>query len=831
MRKIKLLLGFAIGFILIITLCVYAQYIPTNKDTRKAPEPVEYIIQRPEDFQLLKETEHFAFYFKDERDVLAIFDKRNGYLWKTGLDVPFAQEVRNACREAPLEEKMKVCVPIEDRLSTPFTALANSLLTIEYYDTALTIKRISSASDSNVQSTLYQVIGDDSHYILDINFFSPLINIKLHIYLTDKGVSYEVRYDEITGKDRNRLAAILISPFLGASGGKQIFYNPGLLDENGEYITDEYGFPIDEGGYSGNGDYVRDENGNIVFDEFGRPIKNTEPVPKYRVPGYVLVPDGPGALIRFVDFNTELTSYTGKVYGNDNSLNMMYYSSQRGFVAYKEPVMPVFGIAHGHNQAAFVAYATKGDEHMEIIVTPDEGMRTHYTWAYPRFVYNYKYFQIYNRAGAGYEKLLDPEQMSPFDINIHYEFLANDGSEDGKPASYIGMAKAYREFLIEQGILTPMQTNAHRIPLRLDFVMSDAKRNIVGFDDVVVTTINDVEDIIHDIMDMGIRNINVGLMGFQKGGITLGRPDRIRYNREIGSKKEFIQVIERLKHDGIDVSLVQDFVTINEHRVSLLGNATRHATNWYTRTFLYDPEAPVNTVYYARAKKSKAWLNDFMKDMDDLPVSSFTIDGMQRILFTDYTGGLTTRRSIITTYQEAFEKATSKYMINAKNPNMYSWRYIDRYLEAPVFSTQYIISTDTVPFLQMVLHGTMEVYAPYSNFSFYTDQDILRMIDYNVYPSFVLTKEPAYLLMATNSSNYYSTEYTLYKNLIATIYERVDRALGQVMGSDWINRTVVENGVIVNTYSNGVEIVINYTDEPFTYKGITIGPVSYEVIR
>lgn len=40
MRKIKLLLGFAIGFILIITLCVYAQYIPTNKDTRKAPEPV-----------------------------------------------------------------------------------------------------------------------------------------------------------------------------------------------------------------------------------------------------------------------------------------------------------------------------------------------------------------------------------------------------------------------------------------------------------------------------------------------------------------------------------------------------------------------------------------------------------------------------------------------------------------------------------------------------------------------------------------------------------------------------------------------------------------------
>jgi hypothetical protein len=124
----------------------------------------------------------------------------------------------------------------------------------------------------------------------------------------------------------------------------------------------------------------------------------------------------------------------------------------------------------------------------------------------------------------------------------------------------------------------------------------------------------------------------------------------------------------------------------------------------------------------------------------------------------------------------------------------------------------------------------MELYGPYSNFSFYTDADILRMVDYNIYPNFVLTEEPAYLLSDTNSSNYYSTEYELYVDLIDSIYDTVDDALSGVIGVNWINRVVVENGVILNSYENGVEILINYTDDEITYNGVVVKPLSYEVI-
>jgi hypothetical protein len=144
-----------------------------------------------------------------------------------------------------------------------------------------------------------------------------------------------------------------------------------------------------------------------------------------------------------------------------------------------------------------------------------------------------------------------------------------------------------------------------------------------------------------------------------------------------------------------------------------------------------------------------------------------------------------------------------------------------------------VFETDAVPFLQMVLNGTMEVYAPYSNFSFYTQTDILRMIDYNLSPSFILSKEPSHLLAATPSADLYSTEFEQYEDLISQVYSQVNGVLSKVQGFTWAGRRVPQNGVIINTYSKGEEhreIIINYTQDDFSYGTTTVAPLSAALI-
>ena len=184
--------------------------------------------------------------------------------------------------------------------------------------------------------------------------------------------------------------------------------------------------------------------------------------------------------------------------------------------------------------------------------------------------------------------------------------------------------------------------------------------------------------------------------------------------------------------------------------------------------------------------------------------------------------------------RNAVAAAGENMKINLVNPNQYLWEYTDRYLQAPVGTSQYVFETDSVPFLQMVLHGTMEVYGPYSNFSFYTDSDILRMIDYNISPSFIFTKEPSYLLADTVSSDMYSTEYEQYRNLAKKVYDGVNSVLSQIRGYEWTGREVPESGVIVNTYvKNGAkaQVIINYTDSDVNCLGTVTKALSASVVK
>ena len=67
---------------------------------------------------------------------------------------------------------------------------------------------------------------------------------------------------------------------------------------------------------------------------------------------------------------------------------------------------------------------------------------------------------------------------------------------------------------------------------------------------------------------------------------------------------------------------------------------------------------------------------------------------------------------------------------------------------------RYTMETDSVPLISFILNDYMEVYAEYSNFSFYDKESILRMTDFNLLPSFMLTKESSHLPHYNSSLSY-----------------------------------------------------------------------------
>lgn len=795
-KSLKRAVALILAFVIVTgTPMTVKAYIPTNRDTKVNPERAEFTPEDFTDYTLLLETGTVRYYYREDRDIIAVEDKESGYCIKTGADLPFPGDIKDAVKDlkrngASDEEILAAAESYADDLNTTYVGIANSLITIEYYESDK-IKYISSASEEDADSTLSPVEGRENVFRLDVNFRKPDIQLKLYITFNESSISYEIPYTEMSGADLYKLASVDITPFLGASGGRMNVMNAETM-------------------------------------EF-------EAVDNYRVPGYVLVPDGSGSLIRFVDNTAAFNPYVGDVYGKDYATEMYYDYTYYDDVPVKEPVMPVFGIAHGTGQMAFAAWAEKGAEYMEIIVNPDGAKGTSYTWAYPRFEFNVNYYQLYDEKGSGFFTQMD--EIFQYDICMTYEFLFGDGSDGSPAADYTGMARAYRQYLLDEGELTLLSAETGGdIPIRLDFIMADCESSIIGTHQVVVTTVDDVRDILNALTDAGITNINSGLIGWQKKGGNLITPAKMSFSGRIGSKAAFKKLFAEFAERGIEISFSRDMLTINREMTSYYNTAVKCVSNWYLsidKENILPANIPVTRFSYATPVKATGWLETLAEKVGSYS-SGLTVTEMGHVLTSNWSrnGVEMSLTESMELYRDTFERVSENMNINLENPNMYLWKYTDRYLQIPVGNSQYIYETDSVPFLEMVLYGTMELYAPYSNFSFYNQNAVLRMIDYNISPSFILSKQPSWNLADTFSANLYSTEFSLYEDLILNIYGQVNEVLSQVQGCEWINRLVPENGVVVNVYRAGSGeryVIINYTETEIEYRGNTVAPESAAV--
>lgn len=784
-------------------------------NNQSANETAEVVVSsRDEDkYVELYRNSKYIYSYKEELDIIQIQDaKTEEVLWKTGADVPYQSksQANRTCREAMNADPNYVCDLYEN---TTGNSIINSLVTAYLYKnddkSMTTLYKASSAHESSRygKSTLMRINDSDTHYRLDfqIGVWAD-IHICVHIYFDDKGIEFELRHDEITGEDKNRLIDVTIAPFVGATGGEG---SPFVSEKVEVDSTDPE-----------TGETIKTTVENGEYD-----TKTT--ISKEMAKGYIVVPDGSGSIIPFVDSNVKLGTYKSYVYGQNYTTNKQHYSPESGKtnVPLKDASMPMFGVVHNettkNSQKAVLAYATKGEQHMAINVSPDNADNDEYIYVYATFRTNFDYTEYYSQDGTSSAPVLN-EKPFDYDIGMRYDFL------EGDDANYVGIAKAYRDYLInEEKQLTKKNFENDHIITRLDFIMSDAEESVLGTSDAVVTTADDVKAILNDSLNNGVDNIVTSLLGWQSGGITLGSPDEADFTSKIGTAKEYKSLISSMEKQNVDVSFSQDYFLINESQISFSGNATKHYNGKYIEYTSFNHNF-ISEFGYARSDASLKWVKSQNKELrEETSVNSMTVTGISNRVLSHNKG---TREKAMENIENAFKYLDGKGMVNAEQPNKYLWKYVDRYFNIPVSDSQHLIEETEIPLLQLVLNGCMELYAPYSNFSFYDQDSVLKMIDFNVYPSFILSQESSHYLSYTNSAHYYSTEYSLYKEMIKDIYTQVDSALGNVINADWVNRTTLENGLVVNEYSNGKKIVINYSDSPLTYGETSVSAQGFEVL-
>ncbi|MFP4178121.1 MAG: DUF5696 domain-containing protein [Acholeplasmataceae bacterium] len=533
----------------------------------------------------------------------------------------------------------------------------------------------------------------------------------------------------------------------------------------------------------------------------------------HEINGYAFVPDGSGALIRYDDtpYNS---AYVKRIYGRDHGIQ-----TRRNIPDHLKPEtelsLPIFGINHGYRQAAFLAVMESGYGASELHSYPYMYNSIDINTTF--FLYRTRDRALIELSGGDISTIpLINENPYPSDYRVSYTFLA------GEDAGYTGMAKAYREGLELE------QRDPERTSLHLDVIGIDFKHGLLGKQNVVLTTYDQAQDLTADLLASGVEHLVLGYESWNEGGFFGKDPTAVSPARPLGGKAGFNALSAMAdENERMTLYLVIDPMVLN--RQSWFQAVLKKTTLSLLEMPLENLEKTVG--YYRNIDDMADVILDQAKGYQSFDIRTLGLRTVSSAAFSYYFKKETVyREDMIDGVVDEIDELDS-YGLVFKRPNDYLFPHAKAYLDVPLRSNEYTFMTDSIPFISLVLKGSVELYSGHLNHASDLKLTTLRLIEYGISPSFVVTHAEGHLLRHTNYESLQSSSYRVWRKNILDVYQEVARALDPVAGQAMVSHRVVRNGISRIRYANDVVIYVNYNTESITYDGAVLPALSATVVR
>jgi len=724
---------------------------PSNKEKIVVGDTRQEVLDKG--YKEIASNDNLVLYRKDESMGIALYDKNSEYMWYSNYNKTKVVQVEGMDTESVKDDEYEYRVG-DTVVSEALYNQIESGVSIEYYDG-------NSKSISELEiSLLNEKAGTEIDYSSIPNGFKAHLNFKnygisfdVNVSISENDLIVDVPYDSIeevtVGKltpKSYQLKSISLFPYLG---------------------TENYG-----------------------------------------INGYAFIPDGSGALIRYSDVKAT-AAFIKKVYGNDEGVLKTLKTTNTHIVDDSPVSLPIYGINHGYNQAAFLCEIISGDGAAEI-------------HSYPYFYKNSPLNTTFFRLGvrdtfmvtlSSSSMTLINEDPYPHNYTLKYSFLSND------KANYVGMAKEYASHLdLEKDI------ESGDIPLHLTALGLDYKEGLFGKNYIEMTTFEDTKNILSDLKENKVNNIHLSYLGWNKGGYFNNGAINAKAARTLGGTKDLQSLNKFIEENNFTVDYVVNPLVSDTYGY---GNETIKGVNLaaFEKTLKSSLE---QEAYYIAPNVLSDNINKKESRYEKLGIKGFNIDHLTDSFSYRYKTDLYSRDQMIEVIENELNNLT-KYDISTTKPNSYLYRYISNYYEANYECSKFIYETDSIPFISILLSGSINLFT--QNINYISDYNLflLRMVEYNLYPSFIITEEEAYNLRFTNYEYLNSTEYALWKDLIIKLYDDANKVLKYVKGAEIVNHYYIENGVAVIEYDNDYTIYVNYNNKQINNGTITLEPYQYMV--
>lgn len=513
---------------------------------------------------------------------------------------------------------------------------------------------------------------------------------------------------------------------------------------------------------------------------------------------FILVPDGCGAIISTEKEAEKFTPINVPVYGADPSAKESSDCSA---------CIPAFGKRNGN--AAFVALIESGEETAEICA--EKALKK---GGFNRVYANFDLSKTYNGENNTYVS------KNSFDktLSVSYRFLSGENTD------YVSMAAACRELLIRCGALRMDERTlpeSEGLPFELAVVGSAKPQNRKR--QTVLTSMSEAADIISFLRSKGIRNINLRYRGLFEGGLVQNNFEKIKLFSPVGTEKELEDFARFAQSQNVSVFAEAGLFSAgkeNSAAIRIDGGRTEKAELLLDSGFTRSSA----DLRFSPAKTVEKNTENLLSSMRDLSVDGICVADAGKFLYSDYSANLSGDRSFFKNlFASRCGALSSGKKLMVSGANLYAVKYASFLSEIPSTANcakQKLCTA--VPFLQSVLHGSVDY--SHSAFNKASDREtaFLKAAEYGAVPGFELYSE--------NSGTDDEKDEFYYMNDASDAQQYYERL--NIVFSDLRNKRItahkkVAGGVYCTEYGSSSSVYVNYNKKDVTVNGVTVEARSF----
>lgn len=539
--------------------------------------------------------------------------------------------------------------------------------------------------------------------------------------------------------------------------------------------------------------------------------------------GYMLVPDGSGALINLNNGKGTYANYSQDIYGKDITAVKEIAPDET-----EQAYLPVMAMVKGNN--GLVMIASEGDTFASANAAVSGSKADQSS-------YNYCYFSFTLRSTDNYYMTGDQSSIIVFekgDGSILVDKIAvryYPVTSESETVQLGEIADVYRNYLIEEKGLSA-KTEENNAPLYVDYYGGTLKsKSILGIPVSIKTAFTSFAEamVITDALkDAGVDDMVINYNDWTNDSMSSKIDTAKKVASCVGGKsglKKFQDYLTENDYEGY-FSITGYTFSSNGNGFMTLFNTAYRVSKSYARPYTYNiafgtPNSGVAAALLSPKSISK--LSDKVtKNLSKLDITSAGLGEISTSLWSDFSSKNRTNRATtaqyIIDYYKSVREATGS--IIADSPNAYLLTYVDQINNLTLQSSRFRIVDQDVPFYQMVVHG----YIPYTSEALNGVADsttlLLKAIAAGSNIHFDFIHEETSKLVNSGYLGLYYANYEGWVEYAAEAYTLVNEILSKVSNAVMTNYEV-DGDVITTTYDNGIVTTVNLETGVITCDGKT----------